>query len=46
MAVAAAVGLDRAHLTRLARNSFTGSFLDDGEIAARLGQIDAYLADS
>ena len=46
MAVAGAVGLDRAHLTRLARNSFTGSFLDDGEIAARLSQIDAYLADS
>ena len=46
MAVAKAVDLDRAHLTRLARNSFTGSFLDDGEIAARLGQIDAYLADS
>jgi adenosine deaminase len=46
MAVAKAVGLDRAHLTRLARNSFTGSFLEDAEIAARLGQIDAYLADS
>lgn len=46
MAVAGAVGLDRAHLTRLARNSFTGSFLEDDQIAARLGQIDAYLADS
>ena len=46
MAVAGAVGLDRAHLIQLARNSFTGSFLDDDQIAARLGQIDAYLADS
>jgi adenosine deaminase len=46
MAVAGAVGLDRAHLIQLARNSFTGSFLEDGEIAERLGEIDAYLADS
>jgi adenosine deaminase len=46
MAVAKAVDLDRAHLVRLARNSFTGSFLDEGEIAARLGQIDAYLKES
>jgi adenosine deaminase len=44
MAVADAVGLNRKHLTTLARNSFTGSFLEDGEIERRLKQIDGYLA--
>ncbi len=39
-----ATGLERGHLAQLARNSFTGSFLAPQEIAARLHQIDAYLA--
>jgi adenosine deaminase len=41
---AEAVGLEREHLVRLARNSFTGSFLEPDEIEARLREIDAYAA--
>jgi adenosine deaminase len=41
---AEAVGLERARLVRLARNSFTGSFLEPEAIAARLVEIDAYAA--
>jgi adenosine deaminase len=45
-AVAAARGLGRAELATLARNSFTGSFLDDAEKAAHLAKLDAYMAAS
>ena len=41
---AQAIGLERGDLVRLAQNSFTGSFLAPGEIAARLAEIDAYAA--
>ncbi|MGZ3273791.1 MAG: adenosine deaminase [Caulobacteraceae bacterium] len=41
---AEAVGLERPHLVRLAKNSFTGSFLEAEEIVARLGEIDAWTA--
>ena len=44
VAVAAAVGLERAHLVQLARNSFTGSFLAPEEAAVHLAAIDVYLA--
>jgi adenosine deaminase len=44
LATAAAVGLERAHLAQLARNSFTGSFLQPAETAVHLAAIDAYLA--
>ncbi|APR53466.1 adenosine deaminase [Sphingomonas koreensis] len=43
-AVAAARGLGKAELTRLARNSFTGSFLDERTKAAYLGRLDAFVA--
>lgn len=43
-AVAAARGLDRAALVQLARNSFTGSFLDRESIDRHLAAIDAYAA--
>ena len=43
-AVARARGLSRADLLRLARNSFTGSFLTDAEKAHHLARIDAYAA--
>jgi adenosine deaminase len=39
---AEAVRLERRHLAALARNSFTGSFLEPEEIAAHLADIDAY----
>jgi adenosine deaminase len=39
-----AVGLTRAELVTLARNSFTGSFLAPGEVARHLREIDAYAA--
>jgi adenosine deaminase len=39
---ARAVDLTREHLVTLARNSFTGSFLEPAEIAGHLAQIDAY----
>jgi adenosine deaminase len=43
---AEAVGLTRAELVTLAKNSFSGSFLDDADKAARIAQIDAYAAAS
>lgn len=39
-----AVGLTREQLIRLAKNSFTGSFLSDNEKAAYLQEIDDYAA--
>jgi adenosine deaminase len=44
LAVAAALPLTRAHHLQLARNSFTGSFLAEAEIAPHLAAIDAYAA--
>lgn len=41
---AEAVGLTRADVVMLARNSFTGSFLDEATIARRLAEIDAFAA--
>ncbi|WP_304167301.1 adenosine deaminase [Phenylobacterium aquaticum] len=41
---AEAVNLTRAELVTLAKNSFSGSFLDEAEKAARMAQIDAYVA--
>lgn len=41
---ARAVDLSRDELVTLARNSFTGSFLSDEEIAQRLAEIDRYVA--
>ncbi len=43
-AVAAARGLGKAEMITLARNSFTGSFLDEGIKAAYLGQLDTFVA--
>lgn len=43
-AVAAARGLDKAQLATLARNSFTGSFLDDTTKAAHLARLGAFVA--
>ncbi|MCP3728900.1 adenosine deaminase [Sphingomonas sp. MG17] len=43
-AVAAARGLGKAQLATLARNGFTGSFLDDDAKAAHLARLDAYVA--
>ncbi|MFC0633457.1 adenosine deaminase [Brevundimonas balnearis] len=43
-ALAEAVGLSREDVVRVARNSFEGAFLSDAEKAARLAEIDAYLA--
>jgi adenosine deaminase len=43
-AVAAARRLGKAELAQLARNSFTGSFLDEAEKAAHLARLDAYVA--
>ncbi len=42
--VADALDLSRDDLLMLARNSFTGSFLDEAERAAHLAAIDAYAA--
>ncbi|WP_421930914.1 adenosine deaminase [Phenylobacterium sp.] len=39
-----ALGLTRDELATLARNSFTGSFLAPAEIAARVAEVDAYVA--
>jgi adenosine deaminase len=39
-----AIGLSRADLLTLAKNSFTGSFLTPAEIAPHLAAIDAYAA--
>ena len=44
LAVAEALELTRAELAQLARNSFSGSFLDEAAIARRLAEIDAYAA--
>jgi adenosine deaminase len=41
---AVALGLSREELVTLAKNSFTGSFLPVGGVAARLAEIDAYVA--
>ncbi|WP_425228040.1 adenosine deaminase [Sphingomonas sp.] len=43
-AAAAARGLTRDDLVRLARNSFLGSFLPDADVAAHLARLDAYAA--
>lgn len=43
-AVAAATGLNREELVALAKNSFTGSFLEPGEIAPHLAAIEACAA--
>ena len=43
-AVADALDLSRAELITLARNSFTGSFLDDEAKARHLAAITAYCA--
>jgi adenosine deaminase len=43
-AVAASRGLGAVELATLARNSFTGSFLPEGEIARHVERLDAYLA--
>jgi len=43
-AVAEERELDRAALAQLARNSFTGSFLDEADKAAQLAKLDAYCA--
>ena len=40
--LAAAVGLSRHQVTRLARNSFEGSFLSESDKARHLAEIDAY----
>ncbi len=40
----ARLGLSRDEMIRLARNSFTASFLDSAEIARRHAAIDAYVA--
>jgi len=42
--LAEAVGLTRDQLTRIARNSFEGSFLTDAEKAPRLAEVDAWAA--
>jgi len=41
---AQALGLTRDELVTLAKNSFTGSFLPEAEVARRLAEIDAYVA--
>ena len=41
---AQALGLTRDDLVTLAKNSFTGSFLDEAEKAERVAAIDAYVA--
>ena len=43
-AVAGATGLTRADLAGLARNSFTGSFLDAQSAATHVSAVDAYVA--
>ena len=43
-AVAVATGLSRADLTVLAKNSFTGSFLDAASIGRHTAAVDAYAA--
>jgi adenosine deaminase len=41
---AQAIGLTRDELVTLAKNSFTGSFLDEAEKAERVAQVEAYAA--
>jgi adenosine deaminase len=41
---AAALGLSRAQLAQLARNSFTASFLPSDRIAALCAEVDAFEA--
>lgn len=41
---ATALALSRDELVTLAKNSFTGSFLSQDEVTARLAEIDAYVA--
>lgn len=43
-AVTQALGLSRADLVTLAKNSFTGSFLDEERVALHLQAVDAYAA--
>jgi adenosine deaminase len=43
-AIAAAGIVNRDQIVTLARNSFTGSFLDEGAIAKHFAEIDAYVA--
>jgi len=43
-AVAAALGLDKADLIQLAKNSFLGSFLSEADIARHIAAVDAYAA--
>lgn len=43
LAAAESLDLSREHLATLARNSFTGSFLDTASIDRHLAEIDAYL---
>ncbi len=43
-AVAAARGLGKAELATLARNSFTGSFLDEASQATHIARLDAFVA--
>ncbi len=45
-AVTASLGLTKEELVVLARNSFTGSFLDEEQVALQLQAIDAYVAQS
>lgn len=42
--LAEAVGLMREQVTRMARNSFEGSFLGEAEKAARIAEVEAYAA--
>ena len=44
LATTTALGLSRAELATLARNSFTGSFLTPQEVARHLAAVDAYVA--
>ena len=44
IAVAEALALTRDELVVLAKNSFTGSFLQPGEVAAHLAAVEAYAA--
>jgi adenine deaminase len=41
---AEALNLSRAEIVQLARNSFTGSFLDESSIARHVASVDAYAA--
>ena len=45
MRTAEALGLNRAELVTLARNSFTGSFLEREAVSRHLAEIDRYAAE-